>query len=145
MKYALWVLLLCPLAVAAPCAKGEVRDNNALIHIEQAWARALEQRDAASLSCILADEFEDAGPDGALTDRATTLAKAGEHPAVHHALSDLHAHVRGDFGYIRGLATAINAQGQIVARVRFTDVYVYREGRWQCVAGHESMLTEAGR
>jgi ketosteroid isomerase-like protein len=145
VKYALWVLLLCPLAIAAPCAKGEALDNDALIHIEQTWARALEQRDAASLSCILADEFEDAGPDGALTDRATTLAKAGEHPAVHHALSDLHAHVRGDFGYIRGLATAINAQGQIVARVRFTDVYVYREGRWQCVAGHESMLTEAGR
>jgi hypothetical protein len=21
-------------------------------------------------------------------------------------------------------------------------VYVYRDGRWQCVAGHESMLTE---
>jgi predicted GNAT superfamily acetyltransferase len=145
VKYALWVLLLCPLAIAAPCPKGEARDNDALIHIEQTWARALEQRDTASLSCILADEFEDAGPDGALTDRATTLAKAGEHPSVHHALSDLHAHVQGDFGYIRGLATAINARGQIVARVRFTDVYVYREGRWQCVAGHESMLTEAGR
>jgi hypothetical protein len=92
----------------------------------------------------LADEFEDAGPDGALTDRATTLAKAGEHPAVHHALSDLHAHIHGDFGYIRGLATAMDGQGKIVARVRFTDVYVYREGRWQCVAGHESILTESG-
>ena len=144
MKYALWVLLLCPLSVAAPCPTDTARGNNVLIQIEQTWARALEQRDAATLNCILADEFEDAGPDGALTDRATTLAKAGEHPSVHHALSDLHAHVQGDFGYIRGLATAINAQGQIVARVRFTDVYVYRGGRWQCVAGHESMLTEAG-
>ena len=143
MKYALWVLLLCPWAVAAPCPKSEARDNNALIQIEQAWARALEQRDAANLSCILAEEFEDTGPDGALT-RATTLAKAAEHPAVHHDLTDLHAHMQGDFGYIRGLATTINAQGKIVARVRFTDVYVYREGRWQCVAGHESMLTEAG-
>jgi ketosteroid isomerase-like protein len=145
VKYALWVLLLCPLAVAAPCPTDTARENNVLIQIEQTWARALEQRDTATLNCILADEFEDAGPDGTLTDRATTLAKAGEHPAVHHALSDLHSHVQGDFGYIRGLATAINAQGQIVARVRFTDVYVYREGRWQCVAGHESMLTEAGR
>jgi len=144
VKYALWVLLLCRVAVAAPCPKGKARDNDALIHIEQTWARALEQRDTATLNCILADEFEDAGPDGALTDRATTLAKAGKHPVVHHALSDLHATVHGDFGYIRGLATATDAQGQIVARVRFTDVYVYREGRWQCVAGHESMLTEAG-
>lgn len=144
MRYALWALLLCPLAVAAPCPMGAARDNNALIQIEQIWARALEQRDAASLSCILAEEFEDTGPDGTLTDRAATLAKAAEHPALHHDLTDLHAHMHGDFGYIRGLATAINAQGKIVARVRFTDVYVYREGRWQCVAGHESMLTEAG-
>ena len=118
-------------------------DNNVLIQIEQRWAQALEKRDTATLNCILADEFEDAGPDGKLTDRATTLAKAAEHPAVHHALSDLRATVHGDFGYIRGLATATNAQGKIVARVRFTDVYVYREGRWQCVAGHESMLAEA--
>lgn len=144
MKHTLWILLLCPLAAAAPCPTGRAKDGNALIQIEQSWARALEQRDTAALGCILADEFEDAGPDGQLTARATALAKAAEHPAVHHELSDLRAQVHGDFGYIRGLATAVDAQGKIVARVRFTDVYVYREGRWQCVAGHESMVTEAG-
>jgi hypothetical protein len=25
-------------------------------------------------------------------------------------------------------------------KVRFTDIYVYREGRWQCVAGQESLV-----
>jgi predicted GNAT superfamily acetyltransferase len=141
VKYALWVMLLCGLAAAAPCPAGQAKDGNALIRMEQNWALSLEQRDAAMLSCILAEEFEDAGPDGKLTDRATTLAKAASHPAVHHELSDFSAHVHGDFGYIRGLATAADAQGKIVARVRFTDVYIYREGRWQCVAGHESMLS----
>jgi ketosteroid isomerase-like protein len=56
----------------------------------------------------------------------------------------LRAHVNGDTGYIRGLAAAMDTQGKLVAKVRFTDVYVYREGRWQCVAGHESMVSEAG-
>ncbi len=144
MKSALWMLLLCPLAYAVPCPTGQAKDGNALVQIEQTWARSLEQSDTAALGCILADEFEDAGPDGKLTDRATTLAKAAEHRAVHHELSDLHAHVQGDFGYIRGLAAAVDAQGKTVAKVRFTDVYVYREGRWQCMAGHESMVTEAG-
>jgi ketosteroid isomerase-like protein len=139
------MLLLCPLAFAGPCPASQAKDNDTLIHIEQTWAHALEQRDSATLDCILADEFEDAGPDGMLTNRATTLAKASEHSAMHHDLTDLHAHVQGDFGYIRGLATAKNAEGKVVVRVRFTDVYVYREGRWQCVAGHESMLTESGR
>jgi len=45
-------------------------------------------------------------------------------------------------GYIRGMATLVDAQGSVRARVRFTDVYVYRDGRWQCVAGQESMVNE---
>ena len=143
VKYMLWMLMLCPIAYAAPCPTFQTKDGNALVQNEQAWARALEQSDTAALNCLLGDEFEDAGPDGQLTDRAATLAKAAEHRAVHHELSDLHAHVQGDFGYIRGMAAAIDAQGKTVAKVRFTDVYVYRNGRWQCVAGHESMLSEA--
>jgi ketosteroid isomerase-like protein len=144
VKYALWIVLLCPLASASPCPTGQVKDGSALIQIEQTWARSLENRDTAALGCILADEFEDAGPDGRLTNRATTLTKAAGHAAVHHELSELQPHVNGDSGYIRGLAAAVNAEGKLVAKVRFTDVYTYRDGRWQCVAGHESMLTESG-
>lgn len=143
MKHALWIMLLSRLAVATPCPASPAKDGTALIQIEQSWARALEQRDTAVLGCILAQEFEDAGTDGQLTDRATTLAKAAKHPELRHELSDLRAKVDGDFGYIRGLATAVNPQGKVVAKVRFTDVYAYREGRWQCVAGHESLLIES--
>ena len=141
MKSLLGMLMLCAVAYAAPCPTTQARDNSALVEAEQTWARSLEHHDAVTLGCILADEFEDAGPDGKLTDRATTLAQAAEHRAVHHELSDLHPHVHGEFGYIRGQATAVDAQGKTVARVRFTDVYLYRDGRWQCVAGHESMMT----
>lgn len=144
MKYVLWLLMLCPLAQAAACPADQAKDGDALVQIEQTWARSLEHSDAAALGCILAKEFEDAGPDGKLTDRATTLAKAAEHRSVHHELTDLHAYVQGDFGYIRGLATAVDAQGKVVAKVRFTDVYAYRNGRWQCVAGHESMVADSG-
>jgi ketosteroid isomerase-like protein len=134
------VSMLCSAAYAAPCPTGQAKDESALVQIEQTWARALEQRDVTTLGCILAQEFEDADPDGMLTDRAATLAKAAEHPPVHHDLSELHAHVQGDSGYIRGLASAVDAQGKILFKVRFTDVYAYRDGRWQCIAGHESMV-----
>lgn len=141
MKSVMCVLLLCSAAYAAACPAGQAKDESALVQIERAWARALEQRDVRTLDCILAQEFEDADPDGKLTDRATTLAKAAGHPPVHHELSELHSHVNGDSGFIRGLATAFDAQGKILFKVRFTDVYAYRDGRWQCVAGHESMVT----
>ena len=136
----LWLLIFCPLVYAERCPAGAAKNETALVQAEHAWAGALEQRDAAALGCILAEEFEDTDPQGNVSDRATTLAKAGVHRPVHHELQELSAHVYGDFGYIRGLATALDAQGKIVARVRFTDIYVYRDGRWQAVAAHESML-----
>jgi ketosteroid isomerase-like protein len=135
-----WLLMLGPMAYAAPCPAGQPKDGNALVQTELVWAKALEQRDPAALGCLLAAEFEDAGPDGTLQDRDATLAKAGKHQPVHHELTEMHAQVHGDFGYIRGLATAVGAQGEVLARVRFTDIYVYRDGRWQVVAAHESML-----
>ena len=147
VKPAQWLCLLafsylacCPLTHAAPCPAGQLKTADTLAQIEHAWASALEQRDTAALGCILGEEFQDTDPEGALFDRAATLTKAANHRPVHHELQDLNAHVYGDFGYIRGLATAVDAQGKVQARVRFTDIYVYRDGRWQAVAAHESML-----
>jgi ketosteroid isomerase-like protein len=144
MKYLIWMLLLCPLAHGAACPQSQPKEESTLAQAEQSWARSLEQRDAAMLGCLLANEFEDADSSGKLTDRATTLAGVATRRAGHNELSELHAHVHGDVGYIRGKATASDAQGKIVARVRFTDIYVYREGRWQCVAAHESLIADAG-
>ncbi len=141
--YGLLVVLMCSCAFAENCPTGQSKEAASLAQIEQNWARALERSDAAALDCILAKEFEDAGPDGQLTDRAETLAKAAKPRSVRHELSELHPHVEGDFGYIRGTAAAIDPSGKVVARVRFTDVYAYREGRWQCVAGHESLIAES--
>lgn len=139
MKHILWVLLLCP-ASGAACPTGQARNEAMLVQIEKTWAHALDAHDTNALGCILADEFEDVDPEGKLSDRTATLAKVGTSHAVHHELSDLHGQVHGDFAYIRGVADAIDSQGK-GARVRFTDIYVLREGRWQCVAGHESLVS----
>lgn len=145
MKEVLWLLLLCPMAYASPCPAGQTKDDAALVQVEQTWARALEEQDVSVLACILADEFEDAGVTGGLADRSAILARAADHRGVHHELSDLHARVYGDSGYIRGVATARMDHGRLTVKVRFTDMYIYREGRWQCVAGHESSFPRAVR
>jgi ketosteroid isomerase-like protein len=147
VKHVFWILLLSSLAHGAPCAAGhaqmraQMKDGDALIQLEQAWARALEQRDTATLACILADEFQDFDIDGKVIDKDATLTKAKNHRAVHHELSDLTTHMHGDFAYIRGVATATDEQTKMVMKVRFTDIYVYREERWQCVAGQESLIS----
>jgi Domain of unknown function (DUF4440) len=143
MKCVLWILwltlpALCSSLGAASCPTSPAKDEDALVAIEKTWAEALDQRDRKRLDCILADEFEDADIDGHLHSRAAVLAKTANASKVRHELSDLHAHVHGNFGYIRGLATASPAGGGDSIMVRFTDIYVYRAGRWQCLAGQES-------
>ncbi len=144
MKHVLWILLWCPAVLASPCPKDQAKNNDALVQIEKTWARALDEHNSDALNCILADEFEDADPQGKLAGRSATVERVGTSHAVHHVLSDLHAHVHGDFGYIRGIADAVDSQAKGI-RVRFTDIYVYRDGRWQCVAGHESLVSPIPR
>jgi ketosteroid isomerase-like protein len=140
-------LALAMSAFAADCPKNQPKTAAALIELEHNWAAALSRKDADAVACMLAVAFEDAGPDGALQTRTQTLEHIpNKKPGVNH-LSELRAFAEGDFGYTRGLATLVDASGKIVARVRFTDIFTYRDGRWQALAGQESLvvLPEAGR
>ena len=142
MKSALWLaLLFLPVSsFAAGCPANQPKDGSALIQLEQNWAEALSRHDADAVGCILADEFQDVDPEGQLHNRAETLGAIPKRKPGTNQLSELTPHVYGDFGYIRGLATLVDANGNTKARVRFTDVYVYRDGRWLAVAGQESLL-----
>ena len=136
------VLLLCPLLSAENCPSGQAKDESALVENEKTWALALEHHDEHAVGCLLAEEFQDADPDGQLHSRAETLAAIAHRKPGSNHLSELDAHIYGDFGYIRGLATLVNPQGATTAKVRFTDIYVYRDGRWVAVAGQESLVSE---
>jgi hypothetical protein len=143
----LWLaLLFLPVAsFAAGCPTNQPKDGSALVQLEQNWAEALARHDADAVGCILADEFQDVDPEGQLHNRAETLAAIPHRKPGTNQLSELTPQVYGDFGYIRGLATLVDAGGNTRARVRFTDVYIYRDGRWLAVAGQESLLPPAGK
>jgi len=121
----------------AACAGGQTKDDSALVQLERAWARAAEHHDAPALECILADEFEEADSHGSLISRAAMLASAAKPGSGHSDLVDLHVRIYGETAYVRGIG--VNTKnGRPAGRTRFTDIFVYRDGRWQCVAGHES-------
>ena len=148
MKSLLWLVVvalsLLPLH-AANCPAPQPKNGDALIHLEQTWASALELHDVEAVGCILAEEFQDADPGGKLINRSDTLAQIPHRRPGKNILSELEPHIFGDFGYIRGLATLVDGQGKTLARVRFTDIYVYRNQRWQAVAGQESLIPDAAK
>ena len=145
--------LLLPLtlfALALPsfsldCPKSQPKTEAALLELEQNWARSLSEKNADAVACLVADEFEDADVDGSLYTRTQMLEHIPQRkPGVNH-LSEMRAHLEGNFGFVRGLATLEDASGKVVARVRFTDIFTYRDGRWQALAGQETLLGEAHR
>jgi hypothetical protein len=141
MKIVLFVLLCSP-AYGSTCLTGQPKDEATLVQIEHTWVRAVEQHDVATLACILADEFEEADFDGSLISRGTMLANATKPGNGHDELEDLHAHIYGEVAYVRGIGVHIE-NGRLAGKTRFTDIFVFRDGRWQCVAGHDSRFPEA--
>jgi hypothetical protein len=142
MKTIFVMWLLSALAHGAVCPMGQPKDPDTLVQLEHRWLQSAEKHDTAGLGCILATEFEEADFEGSLIDRAAMLASAANRSNVHSELSDLHARVYGDFAYVRGLGVTTRDDSKSPVKSRFTDIFVYRDGRWQCVAGHESHLPE---
>jgi ketosteroid isomerase-like protein len=139
------LILLSLSALAAECPKNQPKTEATLIDLEKNWAAALNRKDVDGVGCMLATEFEDADVDGSLHLRQETLARIPQRKPGVNQLTELRAYVAGNLGYTRGLATLLDEAGNVKARVRFTDVFIYRDGRWQALAGQESLLGEAHR
>jgi ketosteroid isomerase-like protein len=136
------LLALALSALGADCSRNQPqhrpqhqpKTEAALIELEQNWAAALSRNDADTVACMVADEFEEVDVDGSLHTRSQMLEHIPQRkPGTNH-LSEMRAHVEGNSGFTRGLATLVDASGKVVARVRFTDVFTYRDGRWQALA-----------
>ncbi|HZR57287.1 MAG TPA: nuclear transport factor 2 family protein [Terriglobales bacterium] len=147
MRFAFCIVLLtlCPLAFGIACPKDQPKDGTALLQLERIWAKALEVKDADAVACILANEFEDADVYGNLHSRGEALARVAQRKPSHNQLSEMSPHVLGDSAFVRGLNTVTDPKGNSVAKVRFTDIFVYRDGRWQAVAAQETLLTESSK
>ncbi|MFY9560425.1 MAG: nuclear transport factor 2 family protein [Terriglobales bacterium] len=140
------VLLILTLASpAAECPKNQPRTEAALLELEQQWAQALSRHDADTVACMVADEFEEADVDGSLHTRSQMLAHIPQRKPGSNRLTEMRAYVEGNFAFVRGLNEVLDPSGKVIARVRFTDIFTYRDGRWQALAGHETLLAEASR
>ena len=143
--FAIFLTVTTISVAGSTCPASQPKDETALGQLEHSWAKALEEHDSTTVSCILADEFEDADVHGQLHHRAETLARIPQRTPSQNHMEDLKAHIHGDFAYVRGLNKVTDPSGKPVAQVRFTDIFVYRDGRWQAIAGHETLLTSESK
>ncbi len=114
-------------------------EEQALMQIERDWAEAAVKKDTAALDRILANEFQ-ANYSSIVGNKKQFLAslKSEATKIQSSAVSDMKALVINDQAIVNGLSTEKRtvAGKDTSAQDRFTDVFVKRDGRWQCVTGY---------
>ena len=136
--------LCCVLAAAwAVTASASQRpqvesDQQVLIALERGWSEAFYRKDVAFIENILADEFIVTYDDGSRGDKVKELALAAEfNQQVESAIQDeFTVRVYRDTAVVWFTLRLVGIrQGQRSdLTLRYTDVWVMRDGRWQSVS-----------
>jgi uncharacterized protein (TIGR02246 family) len=112
-------------------------EENALIQIEQDWAKALEKSDATGFEKYLAKEYTFTS-DGQTASRAQMLAelRGGAYKIESAQMTELNPHVFGDVALVTMTAVIKGKYkgADFPSPVRSTDFFVKRDGRWQAVS-----------
>ena len=111
-----------------------------VIAAENAWVKALTTRDGKALSCILAPGFMDMAWNGELHSRGEVLAGLAKRPSNAIKLSNLKVELSGDRAVARGVNTATKPDGSLIGRVKFEDMFVYRDGMWRAMTAQEVLM-----
>jgi ketosteroid isomerase-like protein len=142
----LFCLLAFASAVTASGAQLSVRsDQEILIQLERDWDAAFHRKDVRFIANLLADEFIVTYGDGTRGDKARELALVADfNQQVDSSTQDeFMVKVFRDTAVVWFTQRLVGpVQGRPVEITnRYMDVFVMREGRWQCVASQSTKLT----
>jgi ketosteroid isomerase-like protein len=120
-------------------------DQQILVELERGWNAAFYRKDVAFIEHILADEFIATYDDGSRGDKTRELALAAEfNQQVESSIQDeFTVKVYGDTAvawFTLRLVGIRQGQRSEVA-FRYTDVFVLRDGRWQCVSTQSTKMS----
>jgi uncharacterized protein (TIGR02246 family) len=111
---------------------------------DQVRIRAQITADPIALRRIYADDFLGIGPTGVVRNKAEVIADFTTHALTYQSITTAEVRVRvyGNTAVETGRSTMVGQdRGKDVPREnRFTRVWVMRDGRWQLVANHYSLM-----
>jgi hypothetical protein len=119
-------------------------DQQILIELERGWNSAFYRKDVGFISNLLADEFVATYDDGSQGDKAKELALATQfNQQVESAVQeDFAVRIYRDTAVVWFTLriTGLRQGQRTELLLRYTDVWVVREGRWQCVSSQSTRV-----
>lgn len=137
-------VLIC--AASSPVygqAFGTATANKAnLVALERIWSQAQVNRDARTVAAMLGEHFVDTEFDGITNDRNAFLAEITGPDFVPTlvTIDNVAVEMYGDAAVVTG---DYHSKGTYKNKPyehfgRFTDTWVYQDGKWLCAASHSS-------
>lgn len=106
-------------------------------------ASTWKQRDCAGWGALIADDWSVTHIDAQVITKPEALEMCRTGPPVSSTVDQLRVRVYGDTGIVTGRTkAAVTGSAPQVVVLRFTDVFVRREGRWVVVASHATRVAE---
>ncbi len=142
MKLIRLLPLLLPL-LAVGQENSESADKSLILALESAWNQAELHHDANAAASIMADTFISVDHHGTLQNKAQYLADMKDKSFNPQEISntDPTIYLYGDTAIV---TSAYRTKGTdhgrpFVHHGRFTDTWIKRDGKWQCIADQETL------
>lgn len=119
--------------------------QRAVTQLEQKWLQ--NEDNPATLNSILADDFVHVLPNGFISKQqhiAFVQAHPHQKPLKRH-FEQLRVRIYGNVAIVNGIVAerpAKAAKDGAALKILFTDVFVFRNGRWQAVNAQETAVAE---
>ena len=117
-----------------------------LLNVEKEFAEAIVKNDPEAIGRVVADDWIIIDPDGGIVERARFFEVIKSGALTHEMMEseDFRVRVYGDSSVVTGVTrTKGKFMGQeFSTQERATDVFVKRDGRWQCVLTHLTRFTK---
>lgn len=138
-----FILAAIASAFAQPPADLATRKAN-LIALERMWNQAQVNRDSAAIAAMIGDRFVNTEYDGEVSNRGKFLDDFAD-PQFRPALMNIQ-NIDVEFYGVTAIVTGdYHTKGTYGTKPyehfgRFTDTWVFQDGKWLCVASHSSLV-----
>lgn len=117
-----------------------------IARLDSTWLTAYVTANVEAVRPIIADDFTGQVVE-TLMNKRELLERVGASTGVEASILDrLVVNVFGDVAVAHGLRRSVTrdtAGSRVETRFAYTDVYVYRDDRWQCITGQSAALPDS--
>lgn len=144
MTIRVWMLVAFGLIPVGLATQAPATREDSVRALETARGQALLQADTAALSRLIADDFVEISRLGALRTKADNMREiaTGSLRLTAVRYDSLTVRIYGDVAVLQGIAdnTGVFRGFPFTGKIRYTRVFVRRDGRWQAVAMQQTSM-----